>query len=140
MSEAELLHDPQHTAFRSPIADGQVIQEWRVVDRVMRRHMYLVRDSFVGPGDEDMFCVYCGCTEYMPCPGGCAWVVPYVCSSCKDRFYGTEEIRQVHIDKVPDDQTLLEVENYAQLKGGDYALELKGGALHLFRVRVQKAP
>lgn len=107
----------------------------RVENRV---HMRLVNDSYVGPGDEDMFCIYCGCTEYTPCPGGCAWVVPYVCSACRDKFYGTERIQQVHISKIPDNQTLLEVENYARFRGGDYAIELRGEALHIFRVHVQE--
>ncbi len=27
-------------------------------------------------------CKHCGCTESSPCPGGCSWVAPNVCSRC----------------------------------------------------------
>ena len=29
-----------------------------------------------------MTCKRCGCTEDRPCPGGCAWSLPDVCSRC----------------------------------------------------------
>lgn len=27
-------------------------------------------------------CRVCGCTDFAPCPGDCAWVQPDLCSSC----------------------------------------------------------
>lgn len=27
-------------------------------------------------------CKGCGCTETTPCPGGCGWIAPDMCSSC----------------------------------------------------------
>ena len=29
-----------------------------------------------------MVCKRCGCTDAQPCPGGCAWSLPDVCSRC----------------------------------------------------------
>lgn len=29
-----------------------------------------------------MTCKRCGCTETTPCPGGCAWILPDLCTSC----------------------------------------------------------
>lgn len=34
-----------------------------------------------GDGDERT-CVECGCTEDNPCPGGCSWFAPGICTSC----------------------------------------------------------
>ncbi len=28
-------------------------------------------------------CVFCGCTEFDACPGGCAWIEIAVCSACQ---------------------------------------------------------
>ncbi len=139
MTEAELLHDPEHTCFRPHIADGKVHEEWRVVDGMLRKHMYLVRDPYVGPGDEDMFCIYCGCTEHNACPGGCAWVVPYVCSGCVDLFYGTEEITQQYLCRVPDYKKIDNVETDVRHMDGDWAIELRGESVHLIRIFVKEA-
>lgn len=27
-------------------------------------------------------CIGCGCTELTPCPGGCIWATPNLCSRC----------------------------------------------------------
>ena len=27
-------------------------------------------------------CLVCGCTDLRPCPGGCRWVAPHLCSQC----------------------------------------------------------
>ena len=36
-------------------------------------------DDLAGlPGE----CMGCGCTDDNPCPGGCAWVAPGICSCC----------------------------------------------------------
>jgi hypothetical protein len=32
--------------------------------------------------DTPMTCKRCGCTTEAPCPGGCAWSLPDVCSRC----------------------------------------------------------
>lgn len=29
-------------------------------------------------------CKHCGCTENIPCPGGCSWVAPNLCSRCAE--------------------------------------------------------
>lgn len=29
-----------------------------------------------------MICQHCGCTDEQPCPGGCYWVAPNICSDC----------------------------------------------------------
>jgi hypothetical protein len=26
-------------------------------------------------------CLFCGCTEFNPCPEGCSWVLPFICSA-----------------------------------------------------------
>lgn len=31
-------------------------------------------------------CVVCGCTDEAACPGGCAWILPGICSACGDDF------------------------------------------------------
>lgn len=31
-------------------------------------------------------CIECGCTDTTPCPGGCAWVRPNLCSACADNI------------------------------------------------------
>ena len=43
--------------------------------------------------DGEPVCRVCGCTEYDPCPGGCFWVGPDLCSACagarkKTRHFG----------------------------------------------------
>lgn len=30
-------------------------------------------------------CRICGCTEFAPCPGGCAWIEQGLCSACADQ-------------------------------------------------------
>lgn len=44
----------------------------------------LLREA--GVGNDEPQCILCGCTEEMPCEGGCAWVANQlhvdVCSSC----------------------------------------------------------
>lgn len=35
-----------------------------------------------GDDDDEQGCVGCGCTDDNPCPGGCTWVAPNLCSSC----------------------------------------------------------
>lgn len=54
----------------------------------------------------EMVCCFCGCTEFKPCEGGCAWSERYlirglwICSSCKtialslDVNLGAFEIRR----------------------------------------------
>lgn len=32
--------------------------------------------------DGDVVCRGCGCSEFVPCPSGCSWVEPDLCSSC----------------------------------------------------------
>ena len=27
-------------------------------------------------------CLNCGCCEFRPCPGGCVWATPTLCSRC----------------------------------------------------------
>lgn len=39
-------------------------------------------------------CRVCGCTDFLPCPGGCAWVEPDLCSAC-----ATDEELRKKIDK-----------------------------------------
>ena len=43
---------------------------------------------------EHRICRVCGCTDFSPCPGGCAWVQPDLCSSC-----ATDEELRKKIDK-----------------------------------------
>lgn len=38
----------------------------------------------------ELRCRVCGCTEYQPCPGGCALVEPGLCSACAGRGEGLE--------------------------------------------------
>ena len=30
-------------------------------------------------------CRVCGCSEFHPCPGGCLWAAPDLCSRCVNR-------------------------------------------------------
>ena len=32
-------------------------------------------------------CAECGCDDSTPCPGGCTWVRPNLCSVCADKIY-----------------------------------------------------
>lgn len=32
--------------------------------------------------EKEQVCRVCGCTELLPCYGGCAWVKPDLCSAC----------------------------------------------------------
>lgn len=32
-------------------------------------------------------CSNCGCSESLPCPGGCVWATPNLCSRCEQSFY-----------------------------------------------------
>lgn len=36
-------------------------------------------DGCIGCGE--MLCMFCGCTEFNPCPDGCGWVLPFICSA-----------------------------------------------------------
>lgn len=100
-------------------------------------HMRMIRDSFVPPVDEDMECIYCGCTDNMACPGGCFWIVPYVCSSCEDRFYGTEVIDQQFIGLIPDDMKIDSVLTLADLSHKDYAIAFLSGHAILLQVTLR---
>lgn len=31
---------------------------------------------------EEQECFACGCSESLPCPGGCVWATPTLCSRC----------------------------------------------------------
>lgn len=46
-----------------------------------RRLLDLVEDEIVS----GWVCKHCGCTENMPCPGGCSWVAPNLCSACAEK-------------------------------------------------------
>ncbi|MDP2815847.1 MAG: hypothetical protein Q8O19_04130, partial [Rectinemataceae bacterium] len=45
-----------------------------------RRLLDLVEEDIV----DGWVCKHCGCTENMPCPDGCSWVAPNVCSRCAE--------------------------------------------------------
>lgn len=34
--------------------------------------------------DLEQVCMFCGCTDEDPCPGGCSWAAPNVCSHCAE--------------------------------------------------------
>ncbi len=48
------------------------------------------------------------------------------------------EIQQTHLGVVGSDATIDDVELIAEDFGGDYAIELRGQTLHIFRVRVRE--
>ncbi|HEY1234774.1 MAG TPA: hypothetical protein VGH22_15455 [Candidatus Binatia bacterium] len=34
------------------------------------------------PEEDEEFCRGCGCSQSNPCPGGCVWATPELCSRC----------------------------------------------------------
>ena len=32
--------------------------------------------------DQEQQCIECGCSNSDPCPGGCVWATPNLCSRC----------------------------------------------------------
>lgn len=138
MTEVGEKRPPKNDPWSKVPGDGKVEVEWRGEGDSLPLHMHMIRDPYVGPGDEDMFCIYCGCTEYSPCPGGCAWVVPYVCSACAHIFYGTEKITQQRLCSIPDYESLDAFVTQVSHLTGNYAVEMKGDGVHLIRVYVQE--
>ncbi len=47
-------------------------------------------------------------------------------------------ITQTHLGRIGDDETIEEVEELCKFAGGDYAIELRGKTLHMFRVQVRE--
>jgi len=51
---------------------------------------------------------------------------------------GAESIRQEYLGELDENATLADLEDCCGFAGGDFALELKGEKLHLFRVLVRE--
>lgn len=51
---------------------------------------------------------------------------------------GAEKISQEYLGELDDGATLADMEDCCRFAGGDFALELRGEKLHLFRVLVRE--
>jgi hypothetical protein len=91
--------------------------------------------------EREMSCIYCGCTDDDACPGGCGWIVPFVCSSCKDRFYGPESeyITLGYVDWIPDDMKIDQIEFLAENFDKDLAIGFVGEKLMLYSVTITES-
>lgn len=46
------------------------------------KYEYKKRKAAKAAPEREPVCRVCGCTDLTPCPGGCAWVKPDLCSAC----------------------------------------------------------
>jgi hypothetical protein len=58
------------------------------LDLIAMVSVYL-RELAIEAGQQGLWkqlCTECGCTDEAPCPGGCCWVEPGLCSACSGRL------------------------------------------------------